>query len=650
MNRKRSDTIAFKLAIAFIITVVLQSLLISYLLISGGVIEQARINEYKIFSEKVNGRADNLANEMTNVWTNFELYTNQIRQYFTDIDNSDGGFTKSENEILEDLAPVVMDALYYTKTTGAFLIMEEGTDTENSHPAVYFRNVNPDRADEKNSNLYLFSGSWRIAEKMKVVTDSNWSPRLTLTDDNQDFYEKPFQNVGMAPNERWLGYWSPPFRVKPEGEEVITYSIPLADKKGKPVGVFGVEIAVNYLYKFLPASDLQPTNSYGYIIGTLSNEETNMHVVAAQGALQNRILRAGETLRLEEVDSRNSIYELKDHHGGKDLYACTNAMKMYYNNTPYDGEEWYLVGLMDKDALMQQPERILNALLTAFFISLCIGVIVAIVSGKWFTKLARVMELSEVQVGAFEIKMRSNRVFMTNQIPKMLNLTKAQQHEFEKDKFKFWDFLREFSQSGTDEPNLYKIRIDGEEHWLRITQKMEDGIVRGVVMDVTEEILQTRALKEERDYDVLTGVKNRRAFEHVQEILNTQLSAESNLGAVMCDLNELKQVNDSFGHDKGDEYIRFSAEAICKAFPFGGVFRVGGDEFVVLADNLSEDEVKESCKKLTELMDEYRKTSGFRAGVAFGYSFYNPESDSKLEDMILRADEAMYKNKRSMKL
>ncbi|MBT9779458.1 diguanylate cyclase [Clostridium sp. MCC353] len=649
MNRKRSDTIAFKLAIAFIITAVLQSLLISYLLISGGVIERSKSNEYKIFSEKVNGRADNLENEMTNVWTNFELYTNQIRQYFTEMSSLNGENVKSADEILEDMAPVVMDALYYTKTTGAFLILENEDGGENTHPAVYIRNVNPDRADEKNSNLYLLSGPWSVAEKMKVVTDSNWSPRLALTENNRDFYEKPFQHVGIAPVDRWLGYWSPPFKVKPDGEDVITYSIPLTDKKGNPIGVFGVEIAVNYLYKFLPPSDLQPMDSYGYFIGSISDDGTEAGVVASYGAMQNRLFHVGGTLRLEEVDGQNSVYALNGHNSANKIYACVSPMKMYYNNTPYDGEEWCLVGLMEKKVLMQQPERIQKVLLMAFFLSLCIGTVVAVAAGKWFTKLARVIELSEVQVGAFEIKMRSSKVFMTNQIPKLLNLSKEQQREFAKDKHKFWDFLHEISQSRQDEPNLYRIMIEGEEHWLRITQKEEDGIIRGVVMDVTDEVLQTRALKEERDYDGLTGVKNRRAFEHVQEICNAKLNKDSNVGAIMCDLNELKQVNDRFGHDKGDEYIRFAAEAICKAFPSGGVFRVGGDEFVVLIDSVSEEEVKNACGKLLKRMEEYREKTGFKAGVAVGYSFYDPAEDHKLEDTLLRADAAMYRQKNEMK-
>ena len=59
------------------------------------------------------------------------------------------------------------------------------------------------------------------------------------------------------------------------GEEVVTYSIPLVDQRGRAVGVFGVEISLNYLYKYLPPSDLLAVDSYGYVIGIRSERTTD---------------------------------------------------------------------------------------------------------------------------------------------------------------------------------------------------------------------------------------------------------------------------------------------------------------------------------------------------------------------------------------
>ena len=76
---------------------------------------------------------------------------------------------------------------------------------------------------------------------------------------------------------------------------------------------------------------------------------------------------------------------------------------------------------------------------------------------------------------------------------------------------------------------------------------------------------------------------------------------------------------------------------------------MGGDEFVVLIDNISEEEVKRACSSLSVRMEEYRKKTGFKAGIAVGYSFYDPVGDNGLEETLLRADAAMYRQKKEMK-
>lgn len=93
MNKKvRSDSIAFKLALTFVVSVVIQSLLMTALLSLGGVIGQSRENAYQIFSEKVKNRAVTIEGEMKNVWTNFELYTDELSRYFAEAERDENGY------------------------------------------------------------------------------------------------------------------------------------------------------------------------------------------------------------------------------------------------------------------------------------------------------------------------------------------------------------------------------------------------------------------------------------------------------------------------------------------------------------------------------------------------------------------------------
>ena len=153
--------------------------------------------------------------------------------------------------------------------------------------------------------------------------------------------------MGLAGDEKLLGYWCPPFRLYEGGEEVVTYSIPLVDQRGRAVGVFGVEISLNYLYKYLPPSDLLAVDSYGYVIGIRSGENDGIRPLVTHGALQKRILQAESPMELKAKDSENGIFLLGNHNGNGAVYACLEQMGMYYNNTPFSGEEWYLIGLME---------------------------------------------------------------------------------------------------------------------------------------------------------------------------------------------------------------------------------------------------------------------------------------------------------------
>lgn len=104
MGKKNvSGSIAFKLAVVFIFFAVFQSILLASLMVSGGVLKQAKANQYSIFSEKVNGRSDNLENQMKNIWTNLDYDMEQISRYFETMEQD--GSPENSDAILEELAP-----------------------------------------------------------------------------------------------------------------------------------------------------------------------------------------------------------------------------------------------------------------------------------------------------------------------------------------------------------------------------------------------------------------------------------------------------------------------------------------------------------------------------------------------------------------
>ena len=148
--------------------------------------------------------------------------------------------------------------------------------------------------------------------------------------------------------------------------------------------------------------------------------------------------------------------------------------------------------------------------------------------------------------------------------------------------------------------------------------------------------------------DMLTDVFNRNAYEDTLRRLEQQELELQTLCVVMFDINNMKQINDHYGHEKGDQALKICCRLIQQAFgPEGSCYRIGGDEFVYLCSknkNLSQ-----CAAMFDEAIRHEALNLDFPFGVAVGYACYNPEIDHALRDVIRRSDDMMYDNKKKQK-
>ncbi|MBR5421227.1 MAG: GGDEF domain-containing protein [Lachnospiraceae bacterium] len=154
--------------------------------------------------------------------------------------------------------------------------------------------------------------------------------------------------------------------------------------------------------------------------------------------------------------------------------------------------------------------------------------------------------------------------------------------------------------------------------------------------------------------DPLTNVNNRMAYEDKEKYIQSKINSEtaSDFAIAMFDVNNLKLVNDSFGHDAGDEYLIRACHLICNIFKHSPVYRVGGDEFIaILSGNDFEDR-----EHLKEDLDHHMSPYSNRlplpsdyVSIACGISVYVPGKDMSVQDVVKRADEEMYRVKALMK-
>lgn len=150
--------------------------------------------------------------------------------------------------------------------------------------------------------------------------------------------------------------------------------------------------------------------------------------------------------------------------------------------------------------------------------------------------------------------------------------------------------------------------------------------------------------------DSLTGIKNKHAYTQWEERINAEIKSgeKAPFAVVVCDINNLKAVNDLYGHQEGDACIKNACTKICGIFSHSPVFRIGGDEFVVI---LSGEDYYERNKLMEQVGAVPRDPSKVRIGetISAGIAVYNKDRHASLSSVFEDADKAMYERKQAMK-
>ena len=159
---------------------------------------------------------------------------------------------------------------------------------------------------------------------------------------------------------------------------------------------------------------------------------------------------------------------------------------------------------------------------------------------------------------------------------------------------------------------------------------------------------QIRFVRSKTYIDGLTGVKNRTAYlEYVEKIENSIKGGDAGFAVAMFDLNGLKRINDDLGHEKGDMTIKKAAAIIKETFVDEQVFRIGGDEFVVLLKDLPDktDELMSCFDK--NCADANDRDDDTPVTISKGYAVFDAATDNCYQNTFERADHAMYEDKKA---
>ena len=271
-------------------------------------------------------------------------------------------------------------------------------------------------------------------------------------------------------------------------------------------------------------------------------------------------------------------------------------------------------------------------------------------------KLSLVFQNIDIPLAVYEYNQDMRRVLATSKMGEILLIPEEELRDILLDRERFSEKIREICACPYgQERDVCRIdRPDGQVRYVKIKSYQEASRTLGIVVDMTEEIMEKRLIEKERDTDLLTGLYTRRAFFAKMDALLQKPEKLKTAMLLMTDLDNLKYVNDHWGHEYGDKLLKVVAGLLlgCEG-AHKLVARLSGDEFVlVIYDAVSQSEIEGYLNRLYSRIQETVMTlpdgEHVMVSLSGGYLFY-PECCGSSRELVKLADETMYLVKKSTK-
>ena len=469
------------------------------------------------------------------------------------------------------------------------------------------------------------------------------------------------------------------------------------------IGVVGVELLTNYISLLMPAGELLSSQQSAYMLMCAESGDPARFVSVVNSG--NYFLRREAGTDALFTPLKIGGYAMMD--GDREFYADVQKLNLYKTDSAFAGRSWYLAGVVGMAEMFSFANEMTDVLILTLGLTLAVGVVATITvsirlarpisrlssevtaaqqahnndpvftdtgiqeidqlshSFKQLnreivdtsTKFLSIMDMASVELAGYEWREDSDSVYVTDNFFSMLGMDRVNVDKISVEEFReLVDGMKDAlgATIAPDGARIYRVVKNDSVRYVR-AESTQSGVCHvGLLEDVTRSMLERIRVEHERDYDVLTGLYNRRAFYRKAGQAFSQAAELRCAALVMVDLDNLKVLNDSFGHDWGDKYLRQAAQCMMENTPQNALCaRISGDEFYILFRGYSE---KEDLRRdIDRLMQSIRSTSlplpngeTMHLSVSAGVSWY-PENSASLQELIKYADFAMYQAKGNLK-
>ena len=630
------------------------------------------------------------------------------------LDNS----SEQSDALLVALAPQLLDALRTKRVTGIFIMLNthdlDTCEIGKKMPGIYLRDLDPEaRPSERNGDLLLERASATVVKKLGIGTDKGWQPAFPYQANTKggilrSVFQAAYKDGASLSAENYGRWTTNSYCLAGDDRNAIAYSMPLILPDGTVYGVVGVELLTEYLKTKLPFTELDEDKAGTYFIVTTTDVQTDSALTLRKTVTSGEDLVTADAplgvLNCRSDGNGGNWLEL----GGKRYYMVLEPLQLYNRNAPFAAEKWFLAGTMEQSVLLAFSDRVRKVLLATILVTLVLGVLGSLLVSarlarpinrlyrevidaqekKTFphlsrtairevdrfaetitelnrelvtnsTKFLRIMDMASVEIGGYELRTDTDtgNVFVTDNFFSLLGEPGITGKPLSVRRFeKVLKDIREKNPCDrtAEGDELLTIQQPDGVRYIMLRSTIEGHAKIGLAEDVTAAVLERKRIEHERDYDILTGLYNRQAFNRVCTELFAAPERMGVAALMMMDLDNLKHINDTYGHDWGDQYIRRTGQCLRDNTPAGTVCaRLSGDEFLVLFHGYrSRDAVREKIDRLTNAMQQsvalLPSGNALHISLSGGIAWY-PDDGQDWETLKKYADFAMYQVKHAEK-
>ena len=607
--------------VPMVLLVIAELLLFAGILMASGTFDRLNQNAREILDQQVESRKDNLENYLAGTVGNMQSLANSVNASASrmleagefDLDSLQGS-AMAADAILLEVSDDALSTLRSKRASGVFIVFSlgdlptQGAGGPSLRNGLYIRDMDPAATPSpRNEDLAIVRGSTALVQTLRITTDGQWSPNFDLAAGDPrdfDFITQPYQAARSregAKEARDFAYWGvAPLLGAGTEQHVVTYSMPLVLDDGTVYGVVGVDLSADYLKTLLPAGELFNDEDASYILGVQDNgdhagsttHDVELHPVVVNGRTVVEGSSYGQVMKLDPGYPGAYSYTVN----GVRYYVDCEQFRLYNTNAPFESHQWVLAGMVEESVLHQFSNQVVTLLVAAGLLMLLLGVLGSMLVGR---SLSRPVAKLADEVSNAQLKRAE---------------------------------MPELARTGVRE-------IDS------LT-----GAINTLSADIASvKQLEQQRIEHERDYDLLTGLMNRRAFyREASRVLNS--SEAKNAAIVMFDLDNLKHLNDTYGHDWGDKYIYQAGRCFEEGLDSSGlVARMSGDEFMVLLYGFDDPaDAEASIEKLHQAVSGAHiplpDGKEHRTSASGGVAMY-PQDGRDLIELMKLADFAMYQAK-----